>query len=52
VVDTLDAVGLELVDLGRRDRAAAAAEHANVLRAGLAEHVDHVLEVLDVTALV
>jgi hypothetical protein len=30
VVDALDAVGLQLVDLLRRDRAAAAAEHADV----------------------
>ena len=52
VVDALDAVGLQLADLLRRDRAAAAAEHAHVAGAALAQHVDHVLEVLDVAALV
>ena len=52
VVDALDAVRLELLDLGRRDRAAAAAEHADVTGAALSQHVDHVPEVLDVTTLV
>ena len=52
VVDALDAVGLQLADLLGRDRAAAAAEHADVAGAALAQHVDHVLEVLDVAALV
>ncbi len=36
VVDALDAVGLQLGDLLRRDRAAAAAEHADVAGAALA----------------
>ena len=36
VVDALDAVGLQLGDFFRRDRAAAAAEHADVRRAALA----------------
>jgi hypothetical protein len=52
VVDALDAVGLQLADFLRRDRAAAAAEHADMAGAALAQHVDHVLEVLDVSALV
>src|SRR5690606_13417190 len=52
VVDALDAVGLELADLLRRDGAAAAAHHADVAGAALAQHVHHVLHVLDVAALV
>jgi hypothetical protein len=52
MVDALDAVGLQLADLFRRDRAAAAAEHADVARPTLPEHVDHVLEVLDMATLV
>ena len=51
-VITLHAVGLQLLDLFRRDGAAAAAEHADVAGATLLEHVHHVLEVLDVAALV
>ena len=51
-VDALDAVGLEFLDLVRRDRAAAAHDDADVRRAEVAQHVDHVLEVLDVAALV
>jgi hypothetical protein len=39
-------------DLGRHDHAAAAAEHLDVRGAALAQQVDHVLEVLDVAALV
>ena len=39
-------------DLVRRDRAAAAAEDADVAGAELAEHLDRVAEVLDVAALV
>jgi hypothetical protein len=46
------AVGLQLADLGRHDHAAAAAEHLDVRAAALAQQVDHVLEVLDVAALV
>jgi hypothetical protein len=52
MVDALDAVAFEFADFLRRDRAAAAAEHANVAGAALLEHVDHVLEVFDVAALV
>ena len=52
VVDALDAVGLQLGDFLGRDRAAAAAEHADVRGAAFSQHVDHVLEVLDVAALV
>ena len=51
-VDALDAVGLELLDLVRRDRAAAADHDADVLRVLLAQHVHHVAEVLVVAALV
>jgi hypothetical protein len=51
-VDPLDAVGLQLGDLARHDHAAAAAEDAHVRAAALAQQVDHVLEVLDVAALV
>ena len=52
VVDPLHAQRLELRDLGRRDRAAATAEHADAAGAALAQHLDHVAEVLDVPALV
>ena len=52
VVDALDAVVLQLADFLRRDRAAAAAEHADMAGAAFFEHVHHVLEVLDVAALV
>ena len=51
-VDPRHAVGLQLADLGRHDHAAAAAEHLDVLAAARAERVDHVLEVLEVAALV
>ena len=51
-VDLLDAVALERLDLVRRDRPAPADHHADVLAAALAEHVDHVGEVLVVPALV
>src|SRR5690348_16519282 len=52
VVDALHAVGFQLPDLFRGDGAAATAEHADMAGALLLEHVDHVLEVLDVAALV
>ena len=52
VVDPLDAERLELGDLRGRDRAPAAAEDADVAGAALAQHLDHVAEVLDVPALV
>ena len=51
-VDLLDAVGLEFLDLVRRDRAAAADHHADVRRALGLQHVHHVAEVLVVPALV
>ena len=51
-VDARDAVVLQLLDLGRHDHAAAAAEHLDVLAAALAQQVEHVLEVLEVAALV
>src|SRR5690606_27575691 len=52
VVDALDAVGLELADLLGGDGAAAAGEDLDVAGVALAQHIDHVLEVLDVAALV
>ena len=48
----VDAVRVQLGDLARQDDAAAAAEDLDVLAAALAQQVDHVLEVLDVAALV
>jgi hypothetical protein len=51
-VDALDAVGVQLGDLARHDDAAAAAEDADVRAAARLQQVDHVLEVLDVAALV
>src|SRR5437879_6223469 len=51
-VDARDAVVLQLLDLGRHDDAAAAAEHLDVLAAALPQQVEHVLEELDVSALV
>ena len=51
-VDPLDPVRLELRRLGCRDRAAAAAEDANMRGTRLAEHVDRVAEVLDVPTLI
>ena len=52
VVDPLHAVSLQFGDLFRGDGAAAAAEHAHVAGAAFLQHVDHVLEVFDVPALV
>ena len=46
------AIVVQLVDLGGDDHAAAAAEHPDVGRAALAQEVQHVLEELDVAALV
>ncbi len=51
-VDALHAVGLQFLDLVRRDRAAAAYDHPDVAGAEVAQHVDHVAEVLVVAALV
>ena len=51
-IDARDAVVVQLLDLRRHDHAAAAAEHLDVLAAALAQQVEHVLEVLDVAALV
>ena len=51
-IDALHPVRLELGRLARGDRAAAAAEDADVPGALLAQHVDRVLEVLEVAALV
>ena len=50
--DAGDAVRVQLVDLGRHDHAAAAAEDLDVRAAALAQQVEHVLEELDVAALV
>src|SRR5690606_29968278 len=52
VIDPLDAVLLQLGDLLPRDGPAAAGEDADVAGVVLAQHVDHVLHVLDVPALV
>src|SRR5690606_2073104 len=52
VIDALDPVLLQLGDLLRRDGPAAAGEDADVAGIVLAQHVDHVLHVLDVPALV
>ena len=51
-VDLGDPVGLELGDLRRGNRAAAADHHADVVGALLAQHVDHVAEVFVVATLV
>ena len=51
-VDLLHPVALERLDLIRGDRAAAADDDAHVLVAALAQHVDHVGEVLVVAALI
>ncbi len=50
--DPRDAVVVQLLDLARDDDAAAAAEHLDVAGAALAQQVEHVLEELDVPALV
>ncbi|MNU92940.1 hypothetical protein D3C71_828690 [compost metagenome] len=52
VIDALHAIGLQLADFLRSDGATTAAEHLDVAGAPLAEHVHHVLEVLDMPALV
>src|SRR5690606_14396071 len=46
------AIGVQFLDFGRDDDAAAAAEDFDVGSAALAQQVDHVLEILDVAALV
>jgi hypothetical protein len=51
-IDALHAVGVQLFDLVRRDGAAATDDDADMTRAGLREHVDHVTEVLVVPALI
>ena len=51
-IDPRHAVIVQFLDLGRHDHAATAAEDLDVAAAALLEHVDHVLEVLDVPALV
>ena len=48
----VDAVVVQFLDLGRHDDAAAAAEDLDVLAAVGLQQVDHVLEELDVAALV
>ena len=50
--DARDAVIVQLADLVGHDDAAAAAEHLHVRAAALAQQVDHVLEELDVAALI
>src|SRR6266545_4909199 len=51
-INARDAVGLQLANLLGDDHPAAAAEHLDVFSPALAQQVDHVLEVLEVTALV
>jgi len=51
-VHTRDAVPEQFVDLGRENRAAATSEDLDVTGAALAQQVEHVLEVLDVAALI
>src|SRR5438874_5846823 len=51
-IDAHDTVGLKLANLLGHDHPAAAAEHPDVLPAPLAQEIDHVLEVLHVSALV
>ncbi len=46
------ALGSQLANLGRHDHPAAAAEHLNVGAAAFAQQLDHVLEVLDMAALI
>jgi hypothetical protein len=50
--DARHTVVVQLLDLGRHDHTAAAAEHLDVGAAALAQQLDHVLEELDVAALV
>ncbi|MNW99262.1 hypothetical protein D3C86_287330 [compost metagenome] len=50
--DLGDAIGFQLGNFGRDDHAAATAEDLDMAGAALAQQVDHVLEVLEVTALV
>ncbi len=51
-IDARDAVSLELADFLGHDHPAAAAEHFDVLPPSLAQELDHVLEVLDMAALI
>jgi len=50
--DARYAVAVQVGDFGRHDHAAAAAEYLDVLAAASSQQVDHVLEILDVAALV
>ena len=52
VVDALDAVGLEFADFFRGNGAATACEDLDVRGAAFFQHVDHVLQVFDMAALV
>ena len=47
-----DAIGVQLLDLGRHDHATTTTEHLDVLATIGLEQIDHVLEELDVTTLV
>ena len=51
-VDAGHAIGMQLADLGGHDHAATAAENLHMTRTIGAQQVDHVLEVLDMTALI
>ena len=52
VVDALHAVGLQFADFLGSDGAATAAEDADMRGAAFGQHVDHVLEVFDMPALI
>src|SRR5690606_5185247 len=52
VIDALDAVGMQGGDFLRRDGAATTAEYTDVTGSGLAQHIDHVAEILVVPTLV
>ncbi len=52
MVDAFDAVALQLGDFLGRDGATAAAKYLDMGRTTVSKHVDHVLEILDVAALV
>jgi hypothetical protein len=51
-IDAGHAAGVQLGNLLRHDHTAAAAEHADLLTAALAQHLHHVFEEFDVPALV
>ncbi len=52
MVNACDAISMQLFDLGKQYRSAAAAEDLDMWRSFFAEQVVHIFEVLDVSALV